>query len=230
MVWKLAVIVRWWGHACIELVYDDTRLMIDPHDGASIGVGVKPPKPNPHYILVTHRHFDHNAVDVVKGDSTREVVVERTGEFSLGPFRVKGVKLPHDEFGGRYRGFVVAYRIEVDGITFTHLGDAGIVPGEEEAKQLRADIVFVPAGGVYTMHPREAAEVLDMLEAKVGVPIHYWLRGYFLPLDPLDEFLSVVRKRRRVVRLENNEFSVSRDELPSEPSVYVLEAPWLIRG
>ncbi len=199
--------------------------MIDPHDGASIGLDFPPPPRNPHYILVTHKHFDHNAVDVVRGESTREVVVEKVGEFTLGPFRVRGVKLPHDEFKGKYRGFVVAYRVEVGGLSFTHLSDAGVPPDEEEAEVLRADVVFVPAGGVYTMHPREAAEVLDALGARIGVPIHYWLPGYFLPLDPLDEFLSVVRKKRRVVRLESNSFTISRDALPGEPSVYIPVAP-----
>ena len=217
--------VYWWGHACIEIVYRGERLMIDPHDGASIGLRIPKPPSNPHYILVTHRHFDHDAVDVVKGPETREVVVEKTGDFRLGPFRVTGVKLPHDEYGGRRRGFVVAYRVEVEGLSLTHLGDAGVPPEGEALEKLKAHIVFVPAGGVYTMHPREAAETLDRLEAVIGVPIHYWLPGYFLPLDPLDEFLDVVRKRRRVVRLEENWFEVSGENLPEKPSVYIPAAP-----
>ncbi len=222
--------VYWWGHACIELVYGDERLMIDPHDGASIAVDMPRPPSNPTYILVTHRHFDHDAVEVVRGDATREVVVERVGEFTLGSFRVRGVKLPHDEFRGKRRGFVVAYRVEVGGVSFTHLGDAGVPPSGAEAEALSADVVFVPAGGVYTMHPREAADALDALAARIGVPIHYWLPGYFLPLDPIDYFLDVVRKRRRVVRLEENWFEVSREGLPGEPSVYLPAPPRKQRG
>ncbi|HID80280.1 MAG TPA: hypothetical protein EYP48_00995 [Ignisphaera sp.] len=33
--------VRWWGHACVEIVYAGKRLMIDPHDGGSLGVYVR---------------------------------------------------------------------------------------------------------------------------------------------------------------------------------------------
>ncbi len=204
--------------------------MIDPHDGASIGVGFPAPPRGAEYILVTHKHFDHNAVDVVRGESTREVVVERVGEFTLGPFRVRGVKLPHDEHGGRLRGFVVAYRVEAGGVSVTHLSDAGVPPSGEALEALRADIAVVPAGGVYTMHPREAAETLDALGAVIGVPVHYWLPGYFLPLDPLDEFLGVARKRRRVVRLDSNSFTVEPGGLPEQPSVYVLRAPRVERG
>ncbi len=227
--------IRWWGHSCFEIIREEgeeERLLIDPHDGASIGLQVPRPLrlrgrsyPKPHYILVTHNHFDHNAVDAVRGEETREVVVERVGEFTLGSFRVRGVKLPHDEFGGKYRGFVTAYRIEVDGLSITHLSDAGVPPSGEEAEKLKADIVIVPAGGVYTMHPREAVEALDALGARIGIPMHYWLRGYFLPLDPIDEFLSIVRKKRRVVRIEGNEVVIEPGMLPSEPSVYLLEAP-----
>ena len=58
------VFIKWHGHACFEVKIDEKTLAFDPHDGVSLGI------PTPSFkadiILVSHDHFDHNAVNVVK--------------------------------------------------------------------------------------------------------------------------------------------------------------------
>ncbi|HOO04802.1 MAG TPA: MBL fold metallo-hydrolase, partial [Methanomassiliicoccales archaeon] len=54
-------------HSCFE-VSDEVTVVIDPHDGRSIGV--KPPQLRADLVLISHDHFDHNAIRVVKGDYT----------------------------------------------------------------------------------------------------------------------------------------------------------------
>ncbi len=218
------LILRWWLHACIELEYAGKRLMIDPHDGASLGVGLSPPPREPDYVLVTHEHYDHNAVEAVAGENT-VVLREHVGDFELGPYRVRGVKLPHDEYNGRIRGWVVAYHVKAGEISVVHLSDLGRPLTSDEAEMLgNSDIVFAPAGGVYTLHPRQALEVAEALNAKVLVPIHYWLPGIQLPLDPLDTILRYAKKWR-VVRLESNELVVSRNDIPDEKTIVVFAPP-----
>jgi L-ascorbate metabolism protein UlaG (beta-lactamase superfamily) len=219
------LLLRWWGHACFELRYDDRVLVIDPHDGGSLGVGIEPPKVKADYILVTHNHYDHNAVDVVrKAESV--VIVSREGDFTLGPFKVRGIKLPHDEFEGKLRGHVVAYRVEVGNIVVLHLSDLGRRIREEEAERLKpVDIVLLPAGGVYTLHPRQALESAEILEAKLVIPMHYWVQGIHLPLEPIDTLLRYAKKWR-VVRLDTNELELSREKLPQQRTIVVLREPW----
>jgi L-ascorbate metabolism protein UlaG (beta-lactamase superfamily) len=216
--------LKWHGHACFEIVAGGKSLLIDPHDGGSLGVGFTPPRARPDYVLVTHEHYDHNAVESVASPET-VVVRERVGVFELGPFRVTGLRLPHDEFGGRLRGFVVAYRVEAEGVAITHLSDLGrpLEPGE--AEKLRADVVLAPVGGVYTLHPRRALEAAEALGARVVVPMHFWLPGMQLPLEPLDEVLRYA-KRWRVVRHDSSEVEITRDELPEDRVLLVLRDPW----
>ncbi len=218
------VTLRWHGHACFEIVYRGESLLIDPHDGGSLGVGFEPPRAQPRYVLVTHEHYDHNAVEPFK-EMGAVIVRERVGMFELGPFRIRGLRLPHDEFEGRLRGFVVAYRIEVGGLSFVHLSDLGRRLEEREAGELgAADIAMVPAGDVYTLHPRQALESAELLGARVLIPMHYWLPGMHLPLEPLDSFLKYAKKWR-VVRHASNSIDLSREELPEERTILVLEAP-----
>ncbi len=218
--------LRWWGHACFELDYEGRVLVIDPHDGGSLGVGFEPPKVKADYVLVTHEHYDHNAVDVVAGPDT-VIIREKVGEFNLGPFRVKGVKLPHDEFEGKLRGHVVAYRIEAGEIVLVHLSDLGRKLRDGEVSEIgNVDVALVPAGNVYTLHPKQALEVAEALGARVVIPMHYWLPGMHLPLEPLDVLLRYAKKWK-VVRLDTSELSLSsKSELPEERTIAVLAPPW----
>ncbi len=216
--------IYWWGHACIEIVYKSKRLMVDPHDGVSIGVNIPKPPTAPDYLLVTHEHYDHNAVEVVASQHTR-LLREAEGVHDLDVFRVRGVRLPHDEFEGRIRGHVVAYVIECGGVKMAHMSDLGRPLRDEEAREIGSiDVAFIPAGGVYTLHPRQALEVALTLGSRLVIPIHYWYPGIHLPLNPIDELLRYAKKWR-VVRLDTNMVEISRDELPDDPTILVLAPP-----
>ena len=214
----------WWGHACFEIIYNDVNLVIDPHDGVSLGRNFKAPMTIAKYVLVSHRHYDHDAVEVVTNRDT-EVIYEKEGRFRLGPFDVEGVKLPHDEFNGRIRGYVVAYIVRVEGLRLIHLSDIGRSLNEEEANRIgTTDVALVPVGNVYTILPHEAIRVAEMLEAKIIIPMHYWVTGMQLPLDPLDSFLRFAKKWK-VVRIDTNKVVLGKDKLPEEKSIYVLKPP-----
>ncbi len=215
------ITIEWCLHACFTLKYKGKVLVIDPHDGASIGVNIPPPRVKADYVLVSHEHYDHNAVELVSREDTI-VVREKVGEFELGPYRVKGLRVPHDEFEGRIRGFVTIYRVSVASISLVHLSDLGRPLVDEEVREIGiVDVVFVPAGNVYTLHPRQALDVAESLGARIVIPMHYWVPGIHLPLEPLDHFLRYAKKWR-VERKTSNTFSLSRDSLPQEPTIIVL--------
>ncbi|HIC99063.1 MAG TPA: hypothetical protein EYP08_05365, partial [Pyrodictiaceae archaeon] len=143
----------------------------------------------------------------------------------LPPFEVEGVKVPHDEWGGKLRGEVVAYIVRVGDLHFVHLGDIGGRPSEETIGKLHgAHVVFAPAGGVYTLHPKQVLELAREIDANVLIPIHYWLPGIQLPLEPLDTLLRYAKKWR-VVHHESNTIMLSLDELPAQPTILVLKPP-----
>ncbi len=215
-------------HSCFSIKYAGKTLVIDPHDGEGIGVGIPAPRVKADYVLVTHEHYDHNAVEIVSREDT-VVVREKTGVFTLGPFRVKGVKLPHDEFKGRIRGYVVAYRVEVAGLSITHLSDLGEPLTEEGAKALgKTDVALIPAGNVYTLHPRQALEAAEALEARIAIPMHYWVPGVHLPLEPLENILRYAKKWR-VERMNTNALKLTADSLPETRTLIVLSPPSLAR-
>jgi len=216
--------IKWHGHSCFEIWSEDKsllRILIDPHDGGSIGL----PKPEisavPDIIMVTHDHFDHNYY-APYSDRETVVIKWRNGSYMVKGVRVEGIPIPHDEADGKQRGFVTAYRILYEDLTIIHLGDIGTekLAGELLEKLSEANIVFIPVGGVYTLGPVAANRLLSKIKPNIAVPMHYWVEGVTLPLDPLDRFLELTRFRR--FRLDSNEFEVSKDSLPKPVSVFIL--------
>ena len=64
----------------------------------------------------------------------------------------------------------VGYVIEINGIKYYIAGDTDIT---EENKKVKCDVAFVPVGGTYTMDFKEAAQLVNQIQPKVAVPIHY---------------------------------------------------------
>ncbi|MCS7099446.1 MAG: MBL fold metallo-hydrolase [Sulfolobales archaeon] len=221
------MILRWHGHACFELVdRDGFTVVIDPHDGSSLGL--KPPAIKADAVLITHEHFDHNAYSVVAKPGAEKYSMKE-GVFTVGrKHRALGVRLYHDKVRGRRRGEVVVYKVEVDGVRVLHLGDLGHVFEESTASMLKpVDVLLVPVGGTFTIDAREALEVVKLVEPRVAIPMHYWTRGLNLPLQPVDIFVDVVKDFYEVVKVDSNELAVSPEGLAllQKTRVYVLSTP-----
>ena len=217
-------IIVFHGHACFEIIDSEGRsIVIDPHDGGSIGL--PRPEARADAVLVTHNHFDHNAVEVVLKPGGEKHVM-RKGEFIvLGEHKAKGIEAYHDPYRGRMRGKVIMYALEVDGTRILHVGDLGHTLSQEHIGAVgEVDVVMAPVGGTFTIGPKEAAEVLKALKPRAFIPMHYWVPGVNLPLKPLEEFLKVVEGEYEVVRIGSNRFDTS--EIGWEGTkVVVLEVP-----
>lgn len=217
------VLVRWHGHACFEIVASSgLSIVIDPHDGHSLGI--KPPQAHADIVLITHDHFDHNAYNIVAKPEA-EIVHMFIGDREIRGIRIRGVEAYHDTVQGRRRGRVILYRIEVEGLSFVHLGDLGHVLDEGRASKLRpVDILLIPVGGTFTIDAEAAWSVVETLMPKVVIPMHYWIPGLNLPLRPVDYFVSRAPSEWRVEKLDTNQVELRRDNLP-EKTIIVMSPP-----
>ncbi len=218
------VLIKWHGHACFEIIDSQGRsVVIDPHDGRSIGI--KAPEASADAVLITHDHFDHNAFHVVL-KSGGEIHSMKLGKFKiLGSYDVEGVEAYHDKLKGRRRGKVVIYKLNVEGVRITHLGDLGSFDEELINALKPTDVLMIPVGGVFTIDANEARDLIRELSPKVAIPMHYWVPGINLPLSTLEDFLNIIEWE--VVKLERNEWSVTEEELSLiEPTrVVVFKTP-----
>jgi len=212
--------IEWHGHSFIVVESaEGVRVAIDPHDGASLNLPVH--RVEADYVLITHDHFDHNAVEVISG--YRGVAKWKTGAFNAAGVRVEGLPSFHDKSGGELRGPNTIYVLEVDNIRVAHLGDLGHPLTSELAEKLAGvDVLALPVGGIYTIDAYEAREVVEKVGAKLVIPMHYWVPGSTLPLDPLDRFLSIAKARR--LRVDSTAIEFTASELPERTTIVVFDA------
>ena len=209
------MIIRWHGHACFE-IRNNLRIVIDPHDGRSIGL--KTPRLSADLVLVTHDHFDHNAVRIVNGDFK---LIKTPGEYKIGDVRIKGIEAYHDEYHGAKRGKVTMYKITMNGISLLHVGDLGHILDPPFLNEIgHVDILFIPVGGVYTVDAKGAYENVKKIKPKITIPMHYYVPGLSLRLDTVEGFLR--NFYREEVAYVGNSVEFFQNDLDSEAKVWVF--------
>ena len=80
---------------------------------------------------------------------------------------------------------------------------------------------IVPVDGGYTMALEAMVRVVERLRSSVIIPMH-WFSGY-----SLDQFLDNVSGSFAIDRRDGPEMVVNLRDLPSQPTVVVLQPQWL---
>jgi L-ascorbate metabolism protein UlaG (beta-lactamase superfamily) len=185
--------ITWKGQACFSIgiqpsKQEQVRLVVDPFDSS---IGLKPLSGEADIVLVTHEHEDHNNIEGVGGEP---FVISNPGEYEIKDIYIKGIASFHDDAGGKERGMNTIYVIEAEGMRLCHLGDIG--QKELTANQVseigNIDILFVPVGGVYTVGAKGAAKIVNQIEPRSVVPMHYLIPKLKIKLESADAFLKEV--------------------------------------
>jgi len=143
-------------------------------------------------IFVTHDHFDHLSVEDIRKlarEDTAFIAPESSAAMladagfgnvtAVKPsesYEVGGVKfstVPMYNVGKKFHEKDknwVGYIVNIDGADYYFAGDTDLIP---EMEDVRADVVFLPVGGTYTMDADEAARAANIIKPAVAVPMHY---------------------------------------------------------
>jgi L-ascorbate metabolism protein UlaG (beta-lactamase superfamily) len=221
--------VEWLGHSAFLLRGEDgTTVAIDPFGDMSALVrarGVQwdypPVSAEAQVLLVTHEHGDHNAVDAISGEPHTLRSTAGTHESPLGS--VTGIASEHDDAAGTERGPNTIFVFELDGLRIAHMGDFGQSGlREEQAAALEGvDLLFVPVGGGFTIGAEQATLVVERLQPRWAVPMHYRTHRIGF-LETADEFLE---KAAAVERVEGSSFQTGELTQTERPLVVVPAAP-----
>ena len=145
-------------------------------------------------VFITHDHYDHYSdedIDKVINENTTIIIPEKlltkllkkginkNAIITVEPnekYMVQGIKFEtipsyntNKTFHPKENGWV-GYIITLDDIRYYIAGDTDIT---EENRKVKCDVAFVPVGGTYTMGFKEAAQLINEIQPKIAVPIHY---------------------------------------------------------
>ena len=211
----------WWGQSCFSIEDSAQRvLLLDPFDET---VGFPRPGVTSDAVVITHEHFDHDAVP----REGRFELLRSTGLHTVAGVEILGFQAHHDENEGRRHGETRCYVWTQGGIRFAHLGDWGQGSPTPEQRGLLhgVDVLFVPVGGVTTLDGLQAAALVRDLSPRIVVPMHYGIPGLrFGPLEGPEKFLASFSL---VQRFSTTDFWIQKSALPELTTVYLPAEPAL---
>ncbi|MEK7203507.1 MAG: MBL fold metallo-hydrolase [Patescibacteria group bacterium] len=207
--------VTWYGHSCFRLESKDTSLLIDPF---SQEIGLRPPKIKDNIVLVSHQHYDHNNIEGMPEDS---FLIKGPGEYEVKGVFIRGIQSLHDKSQGQERGLNTIYVIKMEDMTLAHLGDFGEARlSEEQIEKIGdIDILMIPVGGTYTINYKEAVEVINQIEPKVAIPMHYKIQGSKSDIDGPEKFLKEISLTPEKA---DKSYKIQKKNLPAEEMKLVV--------
>jgi L-ascorbate metabolism protein UlaG (beta-lactamase superfamily) len=207
--------ITWLGQSCFRIRGREATIVTDPcppSSGYTIG------KPTANIVTVSHNHENHS---YIKGVAGKPAILERPGEYEIHGAFMTAVGTYHDARKGAVHGPNVSFVIEMEDVRVCHLGDLGHTPTAEQVEEMSGvGVLLVPVGGHTTIDAATAAEVVNIIEPAIVVPMHYRTADVHSELATLDRFL----KEMGAKDLEPQpKLTLSRRSLPHETQVVLLD-------
>ena len=206
--------ITWLGHACFRLRSDDLVVVTDPFPSS---MGLRPENRQATVVTISNTHPNHNNRLEVGGAPK---IFDAPGEYEYSGVAARGVMTSLKE-GQPQKERNVAYSIVMDNVNVCHLGDIATPLTTRQVEELQpVDVLLAPAGGGCTLELERILQLMQDLDPKIVIPMHYQIPGATEPLGNLDAFLqlmgvSEVQPRRSL--------TVTTGNLPPNMQVTVLE-------
>jgi L-ascorbate metabolism protein UlaG (beta-lactamase superfamily) len=216
--------LKFYGHAAFLLKSDDGyKIIIDPYESGGFGGQLNYGKieDEADIVLTSHEHPDHNYTKTLPGSPQ---VIKGAGSVTVKGITFNGIATYHDPSKGSQRGLNTAFAFLVDGVRICHLGDLGHILSDKELKEIGpVDILMVPVGGFYTIDPKEATRVIEQINPKIVIPMHFKtekLGAEKYPLSTIEDFL---KGKSNIKRPGRSELTFEKAALPHQTEILVLE-------
>lgn len=182
--------ITYLGHACFVLESNDYSIILDPYKGVK---GFKDIEGTYNEVLCSHDHFDHAYTDklnIVKKES---------------PFKIEHISSFHDNTKGSQRGLNTITLISKDNTKIVHLGDLGHLLDKGTLNKLKdTTVLLIPIGGTYTIDSDTALKLINDINPRYVVPMHYKDGDKGLEvLEDIESFVSkaeLIKDKLRLVK------------------------------
>lgn len=209
------MIITWLGHSCFKIQdktgADGVIIVTDPFDKAT---GLKVPSAEADIVTISHDHHDHNNVAAIKGNP---YIIKTAGEYETKNVFVEGIDSAH---GSNISLNNIIFRIDMDDISVTHLGDLGQALDTKQLEKLEGtDILLIPVGGKYTLDAKKAIEVIGQIEPRIVIPMHYKTPDLTIEdIDGVEKFI----KELGIKPTMEEKLKISKKDLPAEDMELVI--------
>jgi L-ascorbate metabolism protein UlaG (beta-lactamase superfamily) len=221
------VTLEWYGHAFVRLTSPQgVRVAMDPFKD----IGYPMQKVEAEIVTVSHEHSDHNNAKLISGNPVVLRGLTEGGEdwTTINVLHkdvgVTSVPVYHDAQQGTVRGKNNMMVVDLGGLRVAHLSDMGHIPTEAKLQALgRVDLLLIPVGGNFSIDGRQARQIVERLNPRVAIPIHY--KTAATARWPIEDERAFVEGYPRVKRIAGSRITLNPGTLPSLTEIWVLEPP-----
>jgi L-ascorbate metabolism protein UlaG (beta-lactamase superfamily) len=219
-----SIVIRYIDHASFAIVTPDGTVAVTDYTGYLGTQDIVPDvvtmnnAHSSHWTAAPDRRIPHILQGWGEGDMPAD------HRLDLGSMLVRNVTTdtrgPFGE-GARKDGNSI-FIFEVAGLCIGHLGHLHQIPSDEQYAAIgRLDVVMVPVDGGYTMRMQDMVGVVRRFRSSIVIPMHWFSQG------SLQAFLTEMADEFTVVETASPQITLSRDDLPSQPTILVLEPSYL---
>lgn len=210
------------GHSAFRIKSKQGIVVMDPYEKS---VGFSMPSTTADIVTISHDHPDHAAASLVKpsGERREVFVISKPGEYELSSVSIFGFASFHDAEEGKSRGKNTVFSVVIDGITIVHLGDLGHALSESFIEQLGdVDVLLCPVGGVYTIDSKTAVGLIQEIEPRYVIPMHYRTERHCADYSGLST-LADFQKEYGIVAEPVASLTLTESTLPDQTTLVVLQ-------
>lgn len=215
--------IKWLGHASFLLEGDGLRVITDPYDPEVLNL---PPVTLEADVVIRSSDDDeaHAYVDSIPPGyeliTATEIVdtgasakgLDITAIWSQESLVHKDI--PRDN---------AMYRFTLGGVNITHMGDVGnFLTDEQMAALSGTDVLLALVGGPPTIELDDLQKIIQTVQPRVVIPMHYRIPGPEFFMLPVTEFTSRY-PAQAVEVLDSTTLELSKDSLPDQTKIYVLQ-------
>jgi L-ascorbate metabolism protein UlaG (beta-lactamase superfamily) len=215
------MIIQWFGHSYFRIDSKNKIIAIDPY--SKLTTGLKPPRFKCDILLITQQQENHNNKNLASREPCYSPSAHNKSAIMGDPLTLEGsgeIETKGIFIEGITQKSNTIYLIKSEGVTLCHLGNLEKKNLKEELleKVANVDILLVPIGGHDTINYEEAISLINQIEPKIIIPMHYALPNLKIKLDSLDKFLKAISKKPEVL----DKLTIRKNNLPGETKLIVL--------
>ena len=208
--------IYWLGHSCFLIKTNlGKRILLDPFD---TDIGYTPYKKNVDIVTISHMHFDHNCTNYINKEAK---IFKDIINYENDYCKIKSFHSFHDNCMGLKRDKNFIFKIVCDEISLCHLGDLGHTLSNKVLNKIgHVDVLFIPVGEQITLTIKEAMKVIDDINPKIVIPMHYKTEKLNLHLSSLDGFLKKIKGFNLI---HSSVLSLNINKISSKKEVHILD-------
>lgn len=215
------MVITYYGLSCFKVESGKLTLAFDPPSKDS---DLKPPRFSADVVVSSHNHPRHSGLKELQGEP---FLISGPGEYEARGLSITGSPSFHDKSKGTKKGLNTIYTVEMEDMRLCHLGDLGTPELDSDTLEAigAVDILFIPSGSEDVLDPEDAVKVINLLEPKIVIPMHYAISKTSIKGAKVEEFLEELGEKG--IKGEEK-FTIKRKELPEEGTKVVVLEPVII--